>query len=225
MNTPERAELPSRKPSHWIAEGNRKFLMVLASVGCAIAGALLGYLVIFVIHPMARPGPFLEEVLERGDQHQVDMLLMAEYTAAGIRTMGAQIAVAIVTGLLLTASGILLLGAGLRENVRLSGGAGVWQFDVSRITPGAMCLLLGAAIILVGITKDPMRPMDFSASRSDQPRVVPRNDIRLGVPPGGPAADVNASLDPEEEPNSAQRYMPEDSEADNDMAQNSEPQV
>lgn len=147
--------------------------------GCSIfLIAFMGYFLLTVVKPMTEPSPYFKKISEsynsqiegsegnQPDKLTIDLAIILEYANADIRTAGVQIAFSLVSGLFFVIIGVLLFSAGMTGALTLSGRQGTSQFDMKTSTPGIACILLGASVIILGITKDTSRPLQAQVERA-----------------------------------------------------------
>lgn len=142
---------------------------------------LLLYLTVYVVAPMTRPSSFFEELTKAYssqlvpkdgqeaaksvDELTVNLVVMLEYASADIRTTGVQIAFALLAGFFLVVVGVVLFAAGATGAFRFQGTAPGARLDLAGAAPGLLCVVLGAAIIMIGVGKDTERKLDSYVNR------------------------------------------------------------
>jgi hypothetical protein len=135
---------------------------------------LFAYFLVAVVVPMTRPTPYFQKLteqygqkLESGDIDRlaIDLAVILEYASADIRTAGLQIAFSLLAGFFFCGVGVLLFTAGITGALQLKATHAQSQFELATAAPGIVCILVGAVIIGIGISKDVRRPLDAQVSR------------------------------------------------------------
>ena len=137
---------------------------------------LMGYFLFAVAGPLAAPSPLFEQVAANygkrlddpnraPDRMTIDLLVILEYANADVRTVGVQVGFGILSGFFFATVGILLFATAVTGHFRLTGRTAASGLSVQTAVPGAVSLLLGAIIIMVGLLKDPARQMEAHSRR------------------------------------------------------------
>jgi hypothetical protein len=165
----------ARVPASTVAARRQEFSLTImgwAALGCgAVLLLLLAYFVLIVVPPMTRPTPYFDTLTQRisesatgqgkeMDRLSVDLAVILEYTNADIRALNVQVAFSLVGGLALAVTGILLFAVGAKDAIRIAGGNADWRWQLSTTAPGTLALILGASVMLTGIAKQTIRPLD-----------------------------------------------------------------
>jgi hypothetical protein len=127
---------------------------------------LMAYVIVQIVQPLTSPTTFSTKVVEaytrdlgadgqgkKIDEDTVRFLVGLEYSAAAIRTVGVQVAFAIVGGFFLIVVGILLFASGSIQPFAAEVTGSRQSLTLRDAAPGTVAALLGAIILGLGITK------------------------------------------------------------------------
>lgn len=178
-------------------QGRREFSLTVTGWWALACGgillSLLAYFVIVVVPPMTRPTAYFDALTEQvsrsaiGKEHEtdklsVDLAVILEYTNADIRALNVQVAFSLVGGFALAVTGILLFAVGAKDAIRFAASHSDWRWQLSTTAPGTLVLVLGAAVMLTGIAKNTIRPMDTWIRRPEGLRL--ETEAKLVPAPG-----------------------------------------
>lgn len=148
-------------------------------IGWASLAAVVGSLAVMigmtttVVIQMLKPTAFFADLTQQylhdaarsPDRTTVDLAIILEYANADIRTSAIQIAFSLIAGVFFAIVGVLLFCAGFTGAIQAVAKQEKFEVDLRATAPGAVCAILGAVIIVVGVGKNVSRPLGAQVDR------------------------------------------------------------
>jgi len=146
--------------------------------GLVLAG-IFSYFAVIVVPPMTQPTPYFKDLTRQLsdstrdasgaiDKTSVDLAVIMEYASADIRAVSIQVAFALVGGLALLVTGLLLFAVGAKDAIQIGVDNTRVKGTLTATAPGTVALTLGTILMLVGIMKPVSRSIDTLVRRTGE---------------------------------------------------------
>ncbi|WP_144971117.1 hypothetical protein [Bremerella volcania] len=163
-----------------------------AFLGCVgLLVLVLLYMIVGIIGPLTRTPVFTEKLIDsviedidsadpQRQRFSLEFVTGLEYGAAQIRTINVQIAIASIGGFFLIVIGVILFAIGFVTPFGFQGTVGKLSLNWVNGAPGIFCALLGAILMIVGVTRPTLSLKQVEFSQETRPGADPNSDAPSG---------------------------------------------